>query len=207
MTVEPIRRATLADLPRLVETIGGAFADDPVWGPAFAGAQPPGADAIWRLWIEGALRYDWVWMTAAGEAVSVWVPPGGTELSDEQEAAFGALAIELFGARRAANLDDVLTLFAAAHPRGQPHYYLSLLGTHPAHRGQGVGMGLLADNLALIDREGMPAYLESTNPANNRRYEAVGFEPRGRFSLPDDGPAVTTMWRPTGGNSAGPTVG
>jgi hypothetical protein len=42
----------------------------------------------------------------------------------------------------------------------------------------------------------MPAYLESTNPANDERYKGVGFEPIGEFSYPGGGPVVTTMWRP-----------
>jgi GNAT superfamily N-acetyltransferase len=53
--------------------------------------------------------------------------------------------------------------FDAAHPREEPNFYLSLLGTHPSHAGRGIGMALLAENLARIDREGMPAYLESSN--------------------------------------------
>ncbi len=38
-------------------------------------------------------------------------------------------------------------------PRSEPRYYLTLLGTHPDHRGRGIGMGLLARNLELIDSE------------------------------------------------------
>ena len=56
-------------------------------------------------------------------------------------------------------------------------------------------MGLLAANLARVDAAHMPAYLESTNPGNLRRYESVGFEVNGEFALPDGGPTVTTMWR------------
>jgi hypothetical protein len=37
---------------------------------------------------------------------------------------------------------------------------------------------------------------ESTNPANDRRYASVGFEPHGEFCYPRGGPVVTTMWRP-----------
>jgi ribosomal protein S18 acetylase RimI-like enzyme len=32
----------------------------------------------------------------------------------------------------------------AFHPREPPHYYLTLLGTHPDHRGKGIGMRLEA---------------------------------------------------------------
>ncbi len=57
-------------------------------------------------------------------------------------------------------------------------------------------MRLLGHVLGLIDSEHLPAYLESTNRANNRRYTAVGFEPHGELRYPGDGPVVTTMWRP-----------
>jgi GNAT superfamily N-acetyltransferase len=39
----------------------------------------------------------------------------------------------------------------------EPHYYLSLLGTRDEHRGRGLGMALLKENLARIDAERMPA--------------------------------------------------
>jgi hypothetical protein len=57
-------------------------------------------------------------------------------------------------------------------------------------------MRLLADTLARVDATGMPAYLESTNPANNPRYERVGFEATGTFEGYEPGSVITTMWRP-----------
>jgi predicted GNAT family acetyltransferase len=53
----------------------------------------------------------------------------------------------------------------------------------------------LAESLARIDRERMPAYLESSNHANNHRYERHGFEPIGEFHPPGSDIPVTTMWR------------
>jgi GNAT superfamily N-acetyltransferase len=192
------RVATLADLDVLTETIQLAFADDPVWSRAFAhhDDRVNHLAVFWRLWLEGALRFPWVWMTEAGEAVSVWIPPGEDELSPEQDAAFERIAESSLGRRGAAYLDAVMARFAEAHPHGEPHYYLSLLGTHPAHRGLGLGISLLTENLTRIDAEGTAAYLESSNPANDQRYERLGFAFHGRFKLPDDGPIVTTMWRP-----------
>ncbi len=101
---------------------------------------------------------------------------------------------EMLGTR-AELVMEVFECFEAAHPRVEDHYYLSLLGTHTEHRGSGIGMGLLEDNLARLDTLGMPAYLESTNPSNLRRYESVGFAVYGAFNLPGGGPSVTTMWR------------
>jgi hypothetical protein len=54
----------------------------------------------------------------------------------------------------------------------------------------------LADNLARIDAEGMAAYLESTNPANDARYGRVGFDVVGSFEGYVAGSIITTMWRP-----------
>jgi ribosomal protein S18 acetylase RimI-like enzyme len=90
---------------------------------------------------------------------------------------------------------QLLERFEASHPRDDPHYYLSLLGTAERHRGRGLGMALLGDNLRRIDEDGKPAYLESSNPANNRRYERAGFRLTGEFKTPDDARTVATMWR------------
>jgi GNAT superfamily N-acetyltransferase len=89
---------------------------------------------------------------------------------------------------------DIFTLLEAVHPHDPPHFYLSLLGTHRDHRGAGIGMALLADTLALIDAEGMPTYLESTNPANNARYMRQGYRPVEQVTLAN-GHRITTMWR------------
>jgi len=191
-----VRPATPDDAVALTETISLAFHDDPTWSWAFSDPEDRYQQygVFWRFMIEGALRYPWVLMTESCEAAAVWIPPGGTELDDEAEARLGSLLEELLGERAA----DVLELFArfdAAHPRGEPHYYLSLLGTHPAHAGRGLGMALLAECLARIDEERMPAYLESSNPANNHRYERFGFRAIGEFYPPRSDVPITSMWR------------
>jgi hypothetical protein len=56
-------------------------------------------------------------------------------------------------------------------------------------------MALLRENLARIDEAGYPAYLESSNPANDARYAGVGFVPRARITAPS-GHTMTTRWRP-----------
>lgn len=192
------RLATADDLEAIVETLTLAFADDPVWQPTLV--RPTGSledvRPFWRIMVQGALRYPHVWMLDGAAAVAVWIPPGGTEMTESQLAEMIELAEERLGAAGRDYLRRVFDLFESAHPHAEPHYYLTLLGTHPDHRGHGLGMALLRENLARIDGEGMPAYLESSNPRNDARYQEVGFRPVVSFELPLDGATLTGMWRP-----------
>ena len=150
--------------------------------------------AWWRSCVGSALRYPWVWIAGDFAAASVWIPPGGVELTAEEEERVESLLRELVG-RRAPEVLELLERFDAAHPREEPHYYLSLLGTADRHRGRGIGMALLTENLRLMDEEGTAAHLESSNPANNPRYERMGFRCTGEFTTPDGERIVATMWR------------
>lgn len=191
------RVAGSGELETVTTIIARSFAEDPVWGPAFAGAR--GSDArmaLWRAYLEAAMRFPWTWLSAGDEATAVWYPPGADEMTAEEWDGFGALLGEHLGAGEASRVVELFERFDGARPHETPHYYLTLLGTHPDHRGAGHGMRLLADNLDLIDQRGLPAYLESTNPANNDRYGRVGFEVVGSFEGYVPGSTITTMWRP-----------
>lgn len=186
-----VRLATERDVDGVTATLVSAFEADPLWSWAFP---QHGLDILWRLLVSSALRYSWVWTVADYAAASVWIPPGGVELTEDEEASLGPMLEDLIGSRA----PEVLELFgrlSATHPEEPPHYYLSLLGTHPDHRGRGLGMALLADNLTKIDSEGMPAYLESSNPENDPRYESLGFVQVGEFERPDGRLTCSTMWR------------
>ncbi len=190
------RVAGAVDLPALAETMAEAFYDDPVWGWAFPDPERrlEQQRVLWRFALGSALDHGWVWLTADCASASLWIPPGRPELRPEDERRLKPLLVELLG-DGATRVLETFERFDVAHPRGEQHYYLSLLATHPDHRGRGEGMGLLADNLKRIDAEGAPAFLESSNPANDRRYERLGFVRCGEFALGEDGPGVTQMWR------------
>jgi GNAT superfamily N-acetyltransferase len=191
-----IRPVTQLEAERVTSLFAGAFYDDPIWGWAFPDAENRSEQQRlwWGLFLSSALPYGWVWMTDDGGAASLWIPPGRPELSEQDEAKVEPMLRQLVGS----HADDVLVLLdrlEANHPRDVPHYYLSLLGTHPDHRGQGKGMGLLAANLAQLDQAGFPAYLESSNRANDHRYQRLGFVQVGEFAAPGGGPTLACMWR------------
>jgi GNAT superfamily N-acetyltransferase len=189
-------RAGADDVATVVDVLVSAFYHDPTWSRVFPDTQRRAAQhrRLWSLLVAGGMRYPWVWLSADRAATAVWIPPGGTELSDEQEADVEHAITEMLGAD-ASQVLDLMALFEHAHPRDQPHYYLSLLGTHADHRGKGLGLRLLADTLELIDVEGMPAYLEASNPVNVALYARYGFAEHGSFRPAPDAAEVITMWR------------
>jgi GNAT superfamily N-acetyltransferase len=186
------RVATASDVPAVTATLTAAFAGDPLWRWAFPDIGD--LEELWRICVTSALRYPWLRVLGDAVAAAVWIPPGGTELTEQEGADLDPMLRSRIGDRADAVL-ELIDRFEQAHPQEPPHYHLTLLGTHPAHRGKGLGMALLAETLALIDAEGMPAYLESSNPANDARYERVGFRKVGAFTTPDGARTVTTMWR------------
>jgi GNAT superfamily N-acetyltransferase len=198
-----IRPATAADLEAVGETLALAFEHDPVWGWGFAdleggeGARErklAGLRAVFGFAAAAALAYEWVWISGDAAAVALWIPPGVPEMSAEDAERFPAVVRDACGPRVAPRALALMEAFERVHPAEPAHYYLSVLGTHPDHAGQGLGMGLVAANLELIDAEGATAFLESSNPANLRRYQRLGFRPDREVELVGDLTA-TQMWR------------
>lgn len=190
------RVATPDDAATATEILVRAFYNCPTWGWVFPdpAVRAEQHRAFWGLLVEGGLRFPWVWLAAGEVTTSVWIPPGETELSAEQEASIEPMLVDLMGPASSRVL-AALEAFDANHPHDEPHYYLSLLGTDPAHHGHGYGLALLEANLRLIDAQGAAAYLESSNPANVPLYERYGFRPLGSFEIANGGPTVPTMWR------------
>ena len=198
------RSATAADAEEVADVLAQAFATDPLWGPTLA--RPDGSTAhlarYWGFFVRAALRTPWVTISSADgvgvDAVAVWVPPGETELEDDEVAELLDLVDEELPGLREVLL-ELFARFEATHPHEEPHYYLSLLATRDAARGRGLGMELLRHDLARMDAERVPSYLESSNPGNDTRYGSVGYVAVGSFTHPTTGAVVTAMWRPVGG--------
>jgi GNAT superfamily N-acetyltransferase len=187
--------AKLDEAETITETLSLAFHDDPTWGWAFPDAErrPANYRIWWRLLVENAMRYPWVFATENHEVASVWLPPDGTELRPEDEAKVEPLFEEMVGDHAPAVM-ELQARFEKARPKA-PNYYLSLLGVHDDHRGKGLGMGMLSENLERIDALGVPTYLESSNASNNPKYERMGYERIGEFTTPDDAAVITQYWR------------
>jgi ribosomal protein S18 acetylase RimI-like enzyme len=77
----------------------------------------------------------------------------------------------------------------ALHPL-EPHWYLGSLGVDPRFQGMGVGTALLETWVALADRDGVPAYLETD------LFESVGFYARVGFAVEGETEVLgARIWR------------
>jgi GNAT superfamily N-acetyltransferase len=166
------------EFPRVIEILADSFFLDPTWSWAFP---DPALRVVqltrwWEFYLGGAqMHEDTVWLSHNLESASVWFPPAAREFTPEQETLVEPLFIELVGAKQAGRIMSLMHGFEEMRPMSEPHYYLSLLGTHADHRGHGIGLSLLADNLSWVDESRMPAYLEASNRANVVLYQRYGF--------------------------------
>ncbi|CAN5632767.1 GNAT family N-acetyltransferase [soil metagenome] len=193
--------ATTEDAESVVETITLAFHDDPVWSWAFPdpGRREQQYRVWWAMFVAGSTANQALWIAdSAASAAAVWVPPGEDELLVADRERLGPVLEDLLGGQQAERVLELNQRFEDHHPADRPFHYLSLLGTHPAHRGRGLGMDLLADRLEQLDSLQEPSLLESTNPVNHERYERLGYEHIDQWNAPDSGPPVAVMWREPG---------
>jgi GNAT superfamily N-acetyltransferase len=203
MVIESLgsRPARPSEADQVVATIALAFEHDPIWGVALAG-RDGGTDhhvPYWRLFVTAAMRFESVRVTDDLGACAVWLPPCADELNADDLESLETLLQRSLEPTALESIHVLYERFDASRASQAPHAYLSLLATHPDHRGHGVGQALLAADLTAWDRQGVPTYLESTNPANDHRYERAGFRPVGGFDAILDGARVTAYWRRVGG--------
>jgi GNAT superfamily N-acetyltransferase len=196
-TGSSVRKATLADAPRLAQALASAFQDDPVIAWIFPDQHR--RRRTLPAFMEFRLRnlafpHDEVWMTANGAAAAVWLPPPGRwKLSRPQQLRLLPPLVRFLG-RRTASVLGGLERMEARHPDDPPHWYLFILGAEQAAQGQGLGSALLAHMLARVDADGMPAYLESSSERNLALYGRHGFEMTSAVAIPG-GPRIWPMWR------------
>jgi len=194
--VPTVRPATPDELPQVGANLAAAFADDPVWNHLSPGS------ARWD-------RRAPAWFTADARAhhvgtsevlvddqlrgAALWASPGHWKPTLAETLRVAVPSFRLFGT---GTISAIRTLAAVEkrHPREPEHWYLAILGTHPAHQGHGIGSALIRAITDRCDDQGLPSYLESSKEANVPFYERHGFVVQERFRL-GDGPAMWSMWR------------
>jgi len=193
----PFRKVTRADLNVVARTLGRAFADDPVWlwvmGHRTDMAQRTGR-LMAALAKDTMASHDTVLMSNSGEAVAVWVPPGGSQISLIDQVKLAPATVRALGLRELRKI-PVLTAMDKHHPK-VPHWYLMILGADPNHQRKGFGRMLVEPMLERADADGVVAYLESSKETNVPYYRSFGFEVTREQPIAPGGPMLWLMERP-----------
>jgi GNAT superfamily N-acetyltransferase len=191
-----IRKATSADRERLVAVMARAFDDDPVanW---FAAQDKRRSrrildfmDVAYRITSPG----DELYTTDRIEGGAFWSPPGKWKMGILQQLMLMPSMIRTATLRRVPAVMGGLNAIEKKHPH-EPHYYLLALGVEPDLQGRGLGTKLMAPILERCDRDGIPAYLESSKEVNVPLYERNGFKVTEQMTVPNGGPPIWLMWR------------
>ena len=192
----PVRIAGADDAALAGRLLGEGFADDPVLSWLVGGVGRPEKLVPFFEFIvrEATIPLDSVWVMADGSGCASWTPPGAAEWPPERGERFLATLTGLFDDADFERLAVLNEVTEAHHPK-EPHWYLSAIATRPDQRGRGIGGVLLRAGLQAVDRDRLPAYLESSNDRNVPLYERHGFEVTGVIPV-SDGVSMTAMWRP-----------
>ena len=186
-----IRTAAPDELPEAVAAVVAAFVTDPV--ARFACPSPyeylRTMPLVVRVVGRASCEHGAAHVTPGFGGAALWLPPG---VHPDGEALV-RLWREAVPADRLDDLFGTLEKAGQSHP-DEPHWYLPMIGVEPNAQGRGLGAALLRFALDRCDREGVLAYLESSNPRNIPLYERHGFEPMGRIEI-GAAPLVTPMLR------------
>ena len=161
---------------RAVDVLVTAFTADPVirWMYPDATGYLTRFPAFLRAFGGKAFTCQTVWRLGEFEAVALWFPPqvepdGDAVIAEVKRSVAQDQHVDLFA---------VLDQMDAGHPTF-PHWYLPWFGVEGARQGKGIGSELMRNCLGFVDRDHLPAYLESPNPRNIPFYERQGFEVTG----------------------------
>ncbi|MCP5058025.1 MAG: GNAT family N-acetyltransferase [bacterium] len=196
-TPSPTRHALERDLPQLADTLLSAFSEDPVMMWLFADPETRGENL--RRWmhfnLQLGLTKGHVYSAGDNGAAAIWSPPDVAIFDEFWGPRMAKLTVELVGAERAPEALGGLGRALQVQKREEPHFYLFVLGAHAEVRGRGLGGEAIAPVLETCDREGLPAYLESSTARNHGFYFRHGFEITHELKVADDGPRIWPMRR------------
>ncbi|HXJ03044.1 MAG TPA: GNAT family N-acetyltransferase [Micropepsaceae bacterium] len=195
----PIRRATVADVPRLARLFAAAFARDPLfdWLTRTGNKRQLALQRFFGWVLERrTVPHGETWISAEGDAAAAWIPPfAHMTPSRLDDLRMLPVILRLTGLSRLPRGAAMAAAMEHAHPQG-PYFYLAFIAVAPRMQGAGLGSALLRQTLGRADAAGASAYLENSNPRNLTLYERAGFAVTREVKARADAPPVYAMWRP-----------
>jgi ribosomal protein S18 acetylase RimI-like enzyme len=188
-----IGTATWADRNQVAAALTLAFTADPVERWAFPNPHRYMSTFPNFVILYGGKAFDHAsaYVIDGFSGVALWLPPG---VEPDYHPMMDLFLENVEGSIRVV-AESLFAQMAEFHPE-EPHWYLSLMGVDPVCRGQGYGSSLLSHALSVCDKDRLPAYLESTSPANLSLYERHGFQILGKIEA-QGSPPMFPMLRPS----------
>ncbi|WP_433126140.1 GNAT family N-acetyltransferase [Micromonospora sp. CA-240977] len=192
MTAPEITVATPADRDAVVGSLVAAFVKDPVLRHLFPDEDtyPRYAAAFFGRLFDKRVHLSSIWTIGGGASAALWDPPAGQPAAGPAVGPAAAPAAGRGSPEEAPYPADVLARVQsygdavyAALPT-YPFWYLGVLGTHPDSAGRGWGRAVMRAGLDRAAADGLPAILETSNPANVELYRRAGWEVLGFLSEP-----------------------
>ncbi|WP_250003568.1 N-acetyltransferase [Actinoplanes sp. M2I2] len=152
----------------ILDALVAAFVKDPVLRHLFPDddTYPRYAEAFFGVCFDKRVHRRTVWTVHSGAATAIWEPPDATHPDDGLD---GELPPDVL--RRVRAYDEAVH---DALPR-EPFWYLGVLGTHPDHTGKRWAQAVMHAGLDSAAADGLPAVLETSNPANVGFYRRAGW--------------------------------
>ena len=114
------------------------------------------------------------------KGTALWLPPN----IEADEEAFVKEIEQNVLIEKQESLFKVLEELEKYHPDA-PCWYLPIIAVDPHYQNNGIGSLLMKHALEKVDSDGLPAYLESSNPRNMSLYRRYGFETIGQIKVGD----------------------
>jgi ribosomal protein S18 acetylase RimI-like enzyme len=195
-----VRIATARDVPRVADALADAFTSDPLYRWMLRGGLrlKQRLRMVFTVELEqyGLPNGGTVWTTSGYDGSLLALPPGAWEMPASITGKETLRWLRAFGTRlpRAISVQKAM---AQRHLR-EPHFYVRVIGVRPARQGLGIGSALMQPTLQRADSAGLPTYIEASTQRSAALYERLGFVHDGVLELPEGGPPLWPMTRPSG---------
>lgn len=192
-----VRIATDSEMKQVADVLADAFRDDPVLN--WLCRYPEVSRGMFRYEAEAKYKHHGhIYINAAKTGAAMWLPPGVDSKTPFHWRLLPAF-LRMIGKcgfvslRRA----ELLQKLMGRHHIAEPHFYLHAIGVSRPAQGKGIGSALLKNGLRACDRRGAVAYLETATEKNIALYERFGFAILAEERVPDNGPMMWFMQRPS----------
>jgi ribosomal protein S18 acetylase RimI-like enzyme len=143
-----------------------------------------------RAFAGASIADDTAFCTTDYSGAALWLKPG----AHPDEEAMVKLVEQSMPEDRQADVFELFERMGNGHPL-EPHWYLPMIGVDTIQQNKGIGSSLMREALARCDEEGLPAYLESSNPRNISLYSRFGFEIVGEICVGEIPPLIPMLRR------------